>query len=87
MCGTVFQHCVLAIKAAVAYFIPDTPRWVQVKMAKMEYESKQALVSFWTLFFVCICVLLWRERLVHIYRKCGPPITILTSFIKVLVGL
>ena len=43
MCGTVFQHCVLAIKAAVAYFIPDTPRWVQVKMAKMEYESKLAL--------------------------------------------
>ena len=40
-----FQHCVLAIKAAVAYFIPDSPRWVQVKMAKMEYESKQALLK------------------------------------------
>ncbi|KAK7114042.1 anoctamin-10-like isoform X2 [Littorina saxatilis] len=37
------EHCVLAIKAAVAYFIPDTPRWVQIEMARMEYESKQAL--------------------------------------------
>ncbi|XP_076469923.1 anoctamin-10-like isoform X2 [Babylonia areolata] len=39
----IVEHCVLAIKAAVAYFIPDTPRWVQVNMARMEYQSKQAL--------------------------------------------
>lgn len=39
----VFQHIILAIKFGVAYFIPDTPKWVQVELAKVAYKSKQAL--------------------------------------------
>ncbi|XP_076449306.1 anoctamin-10-like [Babylonia areolata] len=37
------EHCVLGIKVAVAYFIDDTPHWVQVSMARMEHVSRQAL--------------------------------------------
>jgi hypothetical protein len=29
----------------MAYFIPDMPRWVEVQMARMEYESKLALIK------------------------------------------
>lgn len=37
------EHIILAIKFAVAYFIPDTPNWVQIELAKVAYKSKQAL--------------------------------------------
>ncbi|XP_025115852.1 anoctamin-10-like isoform X2 [Pomacea canaliculata] len=39
------EHIVLAIKMAISYFIPDVPRWVEVNLAKMEYETKQALLK------------------------------------------
>ncbi|XP_041375586.1 anoctamin-10-like isoform X2 [Gigantopelta aegis] len=39
------EHVVLAVKAAVAFFIPDVPRWVEVEMARVEYQSKQALIK------------------------------------------
>lgn len=44
-CVPMFQHIVLAIKMAISYFIPDVPRWVEVNLAKMEYETKQALLK------------------------------------------
>jgi len=37
------QHVLLALKVGVAYFIPDVPKWVDVEMAKIAYQSKLAL--------------------------------------------
>ncbi|XP_071174438.1 anoctamin-10-like isoform X2 [Mytilus edulis] len=37
------EHIILAVKFAVAYFIPDTPKWVQVELARVAFKSKQAL--------------------------------------------
>lgn len=51
-CVPMFQHIVLAIKMAISYFIPDVPRWVEVNLAKMEYETKQALLKEVS---VCVC--------------------------------
>ncbi|KAK6174389.1 hypothetical protein SNE40_017675 [Patella caerulea] len=39
----IVEHVVLAIKGAVAYFIPDMPKWVQIELAREDYQSKQAL--------------------------------------------
>ena len=38
-----FQHIILAIKVAIAYCIPDTPKWVEIELAKIAYKSKIAL--------------------------------------------
>lgn len=38
-----FQHIILAMKMAIAYFIPDTPKWVEIEVAKMVYKTKMAL--------------------------------------------
>ncbi|XP_052229887.1 anoctamin-10-like isoform X1 [Dreissena polymorpha] len=37
------EHILLALKMAVAYFIPDVPDWVEVEVAKIAYQSKLAL--------------------------------------------
>lgn len=39
----IFQHILLVVKVAVAYFIPDTPKWVEVELAKIAYQSRLAL--------------------------------------------
>lgn len=39
----IVEHVLLAVKVAVAYFIPDTPKWVEVELAKIAYQSKLAL--------------------------------------------
>ena len=31
------------MKVAVAYFIPDTPKWVEVELAKIAFQSRLAL--------------------------------------------
>ena len=33
---------VLALKAAVAFFIPDVPKWVELQMARQEHQARQA---------------------------------------------
>ena len=38
-----FKHIILAIKVAVAYLIPDQPKWVEIELAKTAYQSKLAL--------------------------------------------
>lgn len=67
-CVPMFQHIVLAIKMAISYFIPDVPRWVEVNLAKMEYETKQALIKEVSvcahagvgvcIMWVCVCMCL-----------------------------
>lgn len=37
------QHVLLAVKIAVAYFIPDVPKWVDVELSRIAYQSKLAL--------------------------------------------
>lgn len=37
------QHIILAIKVAVACLIPDQPKWVEIELAKIAYQSKLAL--------------------------------------------
>ena len=37
------QHIVLAIKASVAFLIPDVPKWVILQIARQEYAAKCAL--------------------------------------------
>lgn len=39
----VIEHILIAVKMAVAYFIPDVPKWVEVELAKIAYQSKLAL--------------------------------------------
>ncbi|ESO86525.1 hypothetical protein LOTGIDRAFT_220570 [Lottia gigantea] len=39
----IVEHCVLVIKGAVAIFIPDIPKWVELEIARKEYRTKQAL--------------------------------------------
>ena len=46
-----FRHT-STVKVAVAYFIPDTPKWVELELAKIAYQSRLALqkeVSFYHL--------------------------------------
>lgn len=38
-----FQHLLLAIKFVMAFVIPDKPREIQIKLAKLEFESLEAL--------------------------------------------
>ncbi|XP_069112158.1 anoctamin-10-like isoform X1 [Argopecten irradians] len=37
------EHIILALKGAVAYCIPDTPKWVEIELEKMAFQTKQAL--------------------------------------------
>lgn len=37
------EHIILAIKVAVACLIPDQPKWVEIELAKIAYQSKLAL--------------------------------------------
>ncbi|KAK3598896.1 hypothetical protein CHS0354_036204 [Potamilus streckersoni] len=39
----IIEHIILSIKAAVAFFIPDVPKWVEIEMARMAYQSRLAL--------------------------------------------
>lgn len=64
-CVPMFQHIVLAIKMAISYFIPDVPRWVEVNLAKMEYETKQALLKE-----VSVCVCTCRRGCVYYVGVC-----------------
>lgn len=38
-----FQHLLLAIKFVMAFVIPDKPREIQIELAKLEFESLEAL--------------------------------------------
>lgn len=39
----VLEHFILAIKALIAFLIPDVPKWVQLEMAKAQFEAKEAV--------------------------------------------
>uniref|UniRef100_A0A8C5EEA5 Anoctamin n=1 Tax=Gouania willdenowi TaxID=441366 RepID=A0A8C5EEA5_GOUWI len=37
------EHCLLAIKFILSFLIPDVPKQIQVKLARLEFESLEAL--------------------------------------------
>ncbi|CAH1779721.1 unnamed protein product [Owenia fusiformis] len=37
----IVEHMVLGIKVAISYLIPDTPDWVDVALARADYQTKQ----------------------------------------------
>ena len=37
------QHFILALKALIAFLIPDVPKWVQLELARSQFEAKQAV--------------------------------------------
>lgn len=37
------QHVFLIMKAAIMYFIPDTPAWIEMKIAKAERRQHEAM--------------------------------------------
>ncbi|XP_046361749.2 anoctamin-10-like isoform X1 [Haliotis rufescens] len=39
------EHLVLAVKAAVAFFIPDVPKWVELQVARQEYQLRQGMMK------------------------------------------
>lgn len=39
----VLEHFILALKALIAFMIPDAPKWVQLEVAKSQFEAKQAV--------------------------------------------
>jgi len=39
----VVEHVLLGLKLALRTLIPDTPAWVKIAMARLEYQSRQAL--------------------------------------------
>lgn len=38
-----FQHALLAFKFILAFLIPDVPKHIQIKLARLEFESLEAL--------------------------------------------
>lgn len=40
---SVLQHVLLAFKFILAFIIPDVPKHIQIKLAKLEFESLEAL--------------------------------------------
>ncbi|XP_003726602.1 anoctamin-10 isoform X1 [Strongylocentrotus purpuratus] len=41
----IVEHIFLAFKAAIAILIPDLPEWMEVELAKEEFESRKALAE------------------------------------------
>lgn len=41
----IVEHIFLAFKAAIAILIPDLPKWMEVELAKEEFESRKALAE------------------------------------------
>ena len=39
----VLEHLLLALKLALRTLIPDVPNWVKIALARLEYQSRQAL--------------------------------------------
>ncbi|XP_033625980.1 anoctamin-10-like [Asterias rubens] len=40
-----FEHILLGLKAAIAILIPDLPKWMEVELAREEFESRQAFLK------------------------------------------
>ncbi|XP_022082419.1 anoctamin-10-like isoform X2 [Acanthaster planci] len=40
-----FEHILLGLKAAIAILIPDLPKWMEVELAREEFESRQAFLQ------------------------------------------
>ncbi len=38
-----FQHVLLAFKFILTFLIPDVPKHIQIKLARLEFESLEAL--------------------------------------------
>lgn len=38
-----FQHGLLALKFIMAFLIPDVPKHIQIQLARLEFESLEAL--------------------------------------------
>lgn len=39
----IIEHFLLAIKTGLRELIPDVPAWVKIALARLEYQSRQAL--------------------------------------------
>lgn len=39
----IFQHGLLALKFILAFLIPDVPKHIHIKLARLEFESLEAL--------------------------------------------
>lgn len=37
-----FQHALLAFKFLLTFLIPDVPKHIQIKLARLEFESMEA---------------------------------------------
>ncbi|GIY12725.1 anoctamin-8 [Caerostris darwini] len=42
----ILEHLILSIKFGIAYAIPDVPQWVATKMAKVEFQRRDAVKHF-----------------------------------------
>ncbi|KAG8186689.1 hypothetical protein JTE90_014763 [Oedothorax gibbosus] len=42
----VLEHIILSLKFGIAYAIPDVPQWVATKMAKVEFQRREAVKHF-----------------------------------------
>nr|XP_015927771.1 anoctamin-8 isoform X2 [Parasteatoda tepidariorum] len=42
----ILEHIILSIKFGIAYAIPDVPQWVATKMAKVEFQRREAVKHF-----------------------------------------
>ncbi|GFW67913.1 anoctamin-8 [Trichonephila clavipes] len=42
----ILEHLILSIKFGIAYAIPDVPQWVATKMAKVEFQRREAVKHF-----------------------------------------
>ena len=38
----IVEHLLLLLKFAIAFAIPDVPHWVQIEMAKAEFQRREA---------------------------------------------
>lgn len=38
-----FQHVLLAFKFMLSFLIPDVPKHIQIRLARLEFESLEAL--------------------------------------------
>jgi len=42
ICVLCFQHGLLALKFILAFVIPDVPKHIEIKLARLEFESLEA---------------------------------------------
>ncbi|KAK1163449.1 anoctamin-10-like [Acipenser oxyrinchus oxyrinchus] len=43
LCTIALEHVLIILKVVIAFVIPDLPKWVRIKVAQLEFRSRQAL--------------------------------------------